>query len=79
MATTITIGADTKPACTDAWPMTSAPTILTADPICLGKRTPASRSASKITSINNASTIAGKGTDSLDDEILSSKAVGTVS
>ena len=46
MATTMTIGAETRPADVAACPMTSAPTMLTAAPTCLGNRTPASRSAS---------------------------------
>ncbi|MNY52912.1 hypothetical protein D3C86_1886290 [compost metagenome] len=79
MATTITIGAETSPAWIAAWPITSAPTILTAEPTCLGSRTPASRNASKVTSIIRASSSAGNGISSLDLATRSSRVVGTIS
>lgn len=62
--TMMTIAGETIPACTAAWPMTSAPTIEMADPTALGILTPASRKISNVISIMTASTKAGNGTDS---------------
>ncbi|MNJ62260.1 hypothetical protein D3C77_580950 [compost metagenome] len=75
-ATMMTIGADTIPACTAAWPITRAPTMLTAEPIALGRRIPASRSPSKTSSIIIASMIAGNGTPSRAPEMLIRSVVG---
>lgn len=76
VATIITTVADTMPACTAACPMTSAPTILTAEPIGFGRRIPASRRPSNITSINRVSITVGNGTPSLAAAMLMSKFVG---
>ncbi|MNN76779.1 hypothetical protein D3C81_1931880 [compost metagenome] len=46
MDTMITMAADTMPASTAAWPMTSVPTMDTAWPTVRGIRIPASRSTS---------------------------------
>ncbi|MNC40325.1 hypothetical protein D3C75_890220 [compost metagenome] len=77
--TTITIGAETIPAWTAACPITSAPRMLTAWPTVLGRRMPASRRASKATSIINASTIAGKGMVSRATAMDKSRLVGSMS
>ncbi|MOA06855.1 hypothetical protein D3C78_1265220 [compost metagenome] len=77
--TTITIAVDTKPACTAACPMTSAPTMDTADPIAFGIRTPASRRISKITSINSASTNAVNGVASSCETSEITNCVGIIS
>ena len=60
-ATIITMGAPISPARTADSPMTNAPTILTACPTALGKRSPASRMTSNRKWINRASTTRGKG------------------
>ncbi|MNJ60002.1 hypothetical protein D3C77_557100 [compost metagenome] len=70
------MGAETMPARTADSPITNAPTILTVEPTGLGKRMPASLSASNMTSINNASTTAGKGTPSRAAETLSRRLTG---
>jgi multidrug efflux pump subunit AcrA (membrane-fusion protein) len=62
--TTVTIGAPIRPADTADSPITRAPTILTAWPIGLGSRTPASLNISNAIIIIPASTTAGKGTPS---------------
>src|SRR5690606_11944620 len=62
MATMITIRLLAIPAATDASPNTIAPTMLSACPIVLGIRTPASRKSSKAIIINIASTKGENGT-----------------
>ncbi len=47
MATIMTIAGETMPACTAAWPITSAPTIDTAEPTTRGDLTPASSESQK--------------------------------
>ncbi|MNR49755.1 hypothetical protein D3C85_1691750 [compost metagenome] len=75
----MTIGALTIRASTAACPSTSAPTMLTAWPMEVGMRAPASRRISNIVSIISASTTVGKGTDSLAVAMLSRSRVGTIS
>ena len=60
-ATMMTIGAPISPARTADSPMTSAPTMLTAWPTALGKRSPASRMISNRKWMSSASTVRGKG------------------
>ncbi len=79
IATTITINGDTMPAWTAAWPITRAPTILTAWPTARGSLIPASRRASKVISITSASSTAGKGTPSLAAAMLIRSCVGIIS
>ncbi len=79
MATMITTGAETIPAVTAASPMISAPTMVTAEPTSFGRRSPASRTASKASSISTVSTMVGKGIRSRDDAKVKSCSVGTAS
>ncbi|CEY37786.1 Uncharacterised protein [Streptococcus pneumoniae] len=72
----MTKGAEIIPACTAACPITSAPTILTADPTGFGNRTPASLKPSNKNSIISASMTAGNGMPSRAAAILISKFVG---
>ncbi len=77
--TIITMAGDTKPALMAASPITRPPTILTACPIVFGRRTPASRSTSKVNSMIRASATAGKGIPSLTEAMLKSSCVGSIS
>ncbi|MNI98274.1 hypothetical protein D3C73_1570910 [compost metagenome] len=79
IATTMTMGGETSPAEMAACPMTRAPTMLTADPTCLGRRSPASRRASNMISISKASTKTGKGICSLVLAMVRSRLVGIIS
>src|SRR5699024_10643346 len=78
-ATTMTTGAETIPADTADSPRTNAPTILTADPICLGSRNSVSRSATKVISIINTSMNTGQGTSSRAVIIFNYNEVGIIS
>ncbi len=77
-ATTITMIDDTEPDLIAASPNTSTPTILTAGPTSLGRRMPASRTTSNVSSIIRASDNAGKGIPSHCAAILSINGVGRV-
>ncbi|MNS97865.1 hypothetical protein D3C72_1322140 [compost metagenome] len=77
--TTMTMAADTIPACTAACPRTSAPTIEIAGPIALGIRTPASRITSKVISMTSASSRAGRGVLSRCAAKAINKVVGSIS
>jgi len=79
MATTIIIAWETIPASTAPCPITRPPTILIAEPICLGVRMLASLKISKVNSISSASMIAGKGTSALEVEIVIKRGVGIIS
>ena len=78
-ATNMTMAGYTRTARMAASPNTRSHTILTAGPIMRGSLTPASRSTSNTSSINNASTIAGKGIPSLWAAMLNKSSVGSIS
>ena len=75
----ITINGPMIPADTAAFPITRAPTMLTAEPIGLGRRMPASFKISNVMSMISASTSAGKGTLESPAVIEKSSGVGTSS
>ncbi|MNP50083.1 hypothetical protein D3C76_1443210 [compost metagenome] len=68
-----------NPASTAAVPITIPPTIPIVCPILEGRRAPASRSSSKVVSINKASRTGGKGTRLRDSDIEASKFCGIIS
>src|SRR5699024_4448924 len=74
--TTIIIGL-ANPALIAASPIINPPTTLNVDPIATGRRNPASLKNSNKSTINIASSDAGKGTPCRDSIIVPRKAIGT--